>query len=98
MREIWTHGAWTVKPGHEEEFVAAWQAMARDALREFQPSAGPRLLQDQEHSNVFRSFAAWDDPEQVDRFRDFVQPRLQRFGELTENMEVFTLEDVPLDG
>jgi len=98
MREIWTHGAWTVKPGHEEEFVAAWQAMARDALREFQPSAGPRLLQDQERSNVFRSFAAWDDPEQVDRFRDFVQPRLQRFSELTEDMEVFTLEDVPLDG
>ncbi|MFL5979910.1 MAG: putative quinol monooxygenase [Gaiellaceae bacterium] len=98
MRQIWTHGAWTVKPGHEEEFVTASQAMARDALREFQPSAGRRLLQDQERSNIFRSFAAWDDLEQVDRFREFVQPRLQRFGELTEKMEVFTLEDVPLDG
>ena len=21
---MWTHGVWTVKPGHEEEFVARW--------------------------------------------------------------------------
>ena len=97
MTQIWTHGVWTVKPGHEEDFVAAWQAMARDALREFQPSAGPHLLQDQERPNVFRSFAAWDDPEQVDRFRDFVQPRLQRIRGLTEHTEVLTLDDVPLD-
>jgi heme-degrading monooxygenase HmoA len=98
MTQIWTHGAWTVKPGHEEDFVAAWQHMARDVLREFQPLAGPRLLQDQDRSNVFRSFAAWDDPEEVDRFRDFVQLRLQGIRRLTEDIEVLTLDDVPLDG
>jgi hypothetical protein len=28
MARIWTHGVWTVKPGHEDEFVEAWRAMA----------------------------------------------------------------------
>jgi hypothetical protein len=26
MAKIWTHGIWTVKPGREDEFVAAWRA------------------------------------------------------------------------
>jgi hypothetical protein len=54
MTGIWTHGVWTVKPGHEANFVAAWRAMARDAL--------------------------------------------QRIRELTDEVEVLTLDDVPLDG
>jgi hypothetical protein len=25
MARIWTHGIWTVKAGHESDFVAAWR-------------------------------------------------------------------------
>jgi hypothetical protein len=98
MTRIWTHGVWTVKLGHEADFIAAWRAMARDAVDEFKPPTEPHLMQDQERPNVFRSFGAWDDPEQVARFRGFIQPHLQRIRELTEDIDVLTLDDVPLDG
>jgi hypothetical protein len=98
MTQIWTHGVWTVKPGHEEDFVAAWRLMARDAVREFQPPADPHLMQDRERSNVFRGFGAWDEPEQVESFRSFIQPHLEGISELTESIEVLTLDNVPLDG
>jgi hypothetical protein len=98
MTRIWTHGVWTVKPGREDEFVAAWRAMAHDAVREFQPPAEPQLMQDRERSNVFRSFGAWDDPQQVERFRGFIRPHLEGIRDLTESIEVLTLDDVPLDG
>jgi heme-degrading monooxygenase HmoA len=94
---IWTHGAWTVKPGREEEFIAAWRAMARGAVEQFDPPGTPRLLRDRERPNLFRSFGPWDDPEQVERFRGFIQPHLERIRELTESIEIFTLDDVPLD-
>jgi hypothetical protein len=29
MDEVWTNGTWTLKPGHEEEFVAGWQELAQ---------------------------------------------------------------------
>jgi quinol monooxygenase YgiN len=98
MTRIWTHGVWTVKPGREDDFIAAWRAMASDAVREFQPPEEPHLMQDRERPNVFRSFGVWDDPEQVERFRGFIQPHLQGMRELTESIEVLTLDDVPLDG
>jgi hypothetical protein len=98
MATIWTHGIWTVKPGREDEFVAGWRALAREAVAEFDPPGTPHLMRDRERPNVFRSFGPWDDPEKVERFRAFIQPHLQGIGELTESIEIFTLDDVPLDG
>ena len=34
MPAIWTHGVWAVTPGREDESVAAWREMSRDALAE----------------------------------------------------------------
>jgi hypothetical protein len=98
MATIWTHGIWTVKPGRENEFVAAWRAMAREAVAEFEPPGSPQLMRDRERPNIFRSFGPWDDPDQVERFRTFIQPYLQGIKELTESTEFFALDDVPLDG
>jgi quinol monooxygenase YgiN len=98
MAAIWTHGVWTVTPGREEEFVAAWREMARDALAEFTPSSEPHLLRDRERPNVFRSFGEWDDAETVERFRAHIRPHLERIGALTESIEFYTLDEVGLHG
>jgi hypothetical protein len=98
MAKIWTHGIWTVKPGREDEFVAAWRVMARAAVAEFDPPGTPQLMRDRERPSVFRSLGPWDDPETVERFRGFIQPHLQGIRELTESIEIFALDDVSLDG
>ena len=95
---IWTHGVWTVKPGREDEFVHAWRSMARGAVAEFDPPGQPHLLRDRERPNVFRSFGPWDDPQTVERFRDFIKPHLEQIKELTESIEIMALDEVPLDG
>jgi hypothetical protein len=98
MARIWTHGIWTVKPGREDEFVDAWRSMAQAAVAEFDPPGRPRLLRDRERANLFRSFGPWDDAETVERFREFIPPYLDRINELTESLEIYTLDEVPLDG
>ena len=98
MAAIWTHGIWTVKPGREEEFAAAWREMARDALTECTPRAEPHLLRERERPNVFRSFGEWDDAETVARFREYIRPHIERIGELTESIEFVALDEVGLDG
>jgi Antibiotic biosynthesis monooxygenase len=95
---IWTHGVWTVKPGREDEFVAACPEMARDVLSQFEIAEAPRLLRDRERPNVYRSFGGWRDPETVERFRAHIRPRLADIEELTESIEILTLEEVPFDG
>jgi hypothetical protein len=96
MAPIWTHGVWTVKAGREDEFVAAWQAMAQAAVDEFDPPGEPRLLRDRERPNVFRSFGPWDDPETVERFRAFIRPHLEGIRDLVDDLEIFALDEVPL--
>jgi quinol monooxygenase YgiN len=96
MAPIWTHGVWTVKPDREDEFVAAWRAMAQAAVAEFDPPGEPRLLRDRERPNVFRSFGPWDDPETVERFRAFIQPHLEGIRDLVDDLEIFALDEVPL--
>jgi heme-degrading monooxygenase HmoA len=97
MPRIWTHGVWTVKPGREDEFVAAWQAMALGAMEELHPREAPYLLRDREQPHVFRSFGYWDEAEEIERFRSFIQPHLQRIRELTDSIEVFALDEIPFD-
>jgi hypothetical protein len=98
MPKIWTHGVWTVTPGREDDFVAAWRAMALGAVAEFHPPGRPVLMRDRERPNVFRSFGGWDDAATVDRFRKFIEPHLEVIRELTDNMEFYGLDEVPLDG
>ena len=49
MAEIWTHGRWLVRPGKEDELVAAWRDLAewsaesRELLEAFEPHALVRI-------------------------------------------------------
>jgi heme-degrading monooxygenase HmoA len=98
MGRIWTHGVWTVKSGREDEFIEAWRAMARSAVAEFHPAESPHLLREQERPNVFRSFGWWEDEETVQRFRAHIGPHLETIRALTDKVEFFGLDEVPLDG
>ncbi len=55
ITEIYPVGIWTVKPGREEEFVAAWRAMGEATIAEF-PAAHGRLLRDVDNPGRFVSF------------------------------------------
>lgn len=65
----YTHAEWRVKSGHEEEFVAAWRALAGtfSALR--RPPLWGTLLQSETDPAVFYSFGPWASNEDVAAMR-----------------------------
>jgi heme-degrading monooxygenase HmoA len=58
VAETYTSGAWTVRPGAEEEFVAAWKEFVGWAS-EWEGSGTFRLVRDLDQPNRFMSFAPW---------------------------------------
>ena len=92
MPSVWTHGVWTVTPGREEEFVAAWRELLPLGIG--LGSGEPRLLRDRDQENVFRSFGPWPDLETIERFRDEIRPRIGGMEDLLESFETFTLDEV----
>ena len=97
---VWTHGTWTVKPGREDDFVAAWQAMARDVAAHIGGVHPPTLLRDHDRTNVFVSFGPWDSADAVTRFRASEPFRrgTAAMGELLESFEAHTLDEVVRGG
>jgi hypothetical protein len=78
MARIWTHGIWTVKAGHESNFVAAWRELV--PLGSSYGSDDPRLLRDREQTNVYRSFGSWRSLEDIESFRGAIAPEGERDG------------------
>jgi hypothetical protein len=92
MTRIWTHGVWTVKPGREEEFVAAWRELV--PVGKALGSDDASLLRDRDDPNVFRSFGPWPDLETIARFRAEIGPQVAAMDDLLERFETFTLDEV----
>ena len=65
---LYTAGLWRAKPGHEEEFVAAWHAMAAQTATDF-PGAHAELLRDRADPALFLSVGPWAGAEEIDRWR-----------------------------
>jgi heme-degrading monooxygenase HmoA len=96
MPDVWTHGTWTVRPGREDEFVAAWRELV--PLGTALGGNDPRLLRDRERPNVFVSFGSWPNVETIERFRRELGPRLRQMNELLESFETKTLDEAyPVD-
>jgi len=92
MPSVWTHGVWTITPGREDEFVAAWRELL--PLGAGVGSGEPRLLRDRDRTNVFRSFGPWPDVETIERFREMIRPRIRGMQDLLDSFETFTLDEV----
>jgi heme-degrading monooxygenase HmoA len=59
MTETYTSGAWTVKPGEEEQFVEAWKQFVEWGSE--MPGSGVfRLVRDRDRPDRFMSFAPWE--------------------------------------
>ncbi len=93
---VWTHGVWTVRPGREDDFVAAWRSMAEAGMAELDVPEPPTLLRDREHANAFTSFGPWPDEEAVGRFRSSAAFRegVEAMQDLLEDFEPRTMDQV----
>jgi heme-degrading monooxygenase HmoA len=65
---VYTLGIWTVRHGHEDEFQAGWQELARRTREDF-PEATALLLRDRESPNRFISIGPWKSLEQIATWR-----------------------------
>jgi heme-degrading monooxygenase HmoA len=101
---VYTLGIWTVKPGHEDEFVTAWHEFAEQTSAEF-PGATATLLRDRDQANRFISFGPWESLEQIARWRasdmfvnalGSIRPLLEDFSAHT--MDVATSGRTPAPG
>ena len=95
MAKVWTHGRWTVRPGEEEAFIAAWTSLARRAMSELD-SGTPTLLRDRDRPNLFLTFGAWPSIEAVAAFRDSDAFRegVATMQPLLDSFEPSTLDEV----
>lgn len=86
---VYTVGVWTVKPGKEDEFVAAWQEMAV-ATREEYPGRSAVLLRDRRTPNLFIGSGPWASMEEIEEWR-MRSPAFARFiSHVRELIESFT--------
>jgi heme-degrading monooxygenase HmoA len=65
----YTLGAWTVKPGREDDFVNAWHALAQWTIERGFESQGT-LLRDHADPLRFVSLGPWPSADAAQRWRD----------------------------
>lgn len=79
---VYTTGSWAPFPGHEAEFLAAWEEFMGWAAR--QPGAGAAVLaRDIRDPERFVSFAAWESLDAVRAWKGSPEfkPRMRRVQE-----------------
>lgn len=94
MPQLFTHGRWVVKPGREEDFVAAWRDLAEWTVANLEGSSHGWLLHDREQPNQFFSFGPWESLEAIEAWRASAgfQERVALMQELLESFEPHTLD------
>jgi heme-degrading monooxygenase HmoA len=96
MGTLYTSGSWRVKPGREDDFVAAWQEIAAWTAAEMPGAMWATLLRDQDDPSHFVSFGPWESEDAIDAWRasDGFRERVARIRELLESFEPMTGEAV----
>ena len=75
---IYTFGLWSVKPGKEGDFIAAWETFARWTSEHQAGMVGEaRLLEDIDQPRRFVSIGGWADKQKVQAWRE--SPEFQAF-------------------
>lgn len=72
---MYTHAEWRVTPGREDEFVAAWQALADAFAALPKPPLWGTLVRSETEPTVFYSFGPWSSSEDVAAMRADPQAR-----------------------
>lgn len=92
---VWTSGVWMVRPGHDEEFVAAWREFATWSQRTF-PGGRAWLLRDRDRPGVFVSVGPWPDDATIATWRASAGfgEHVGRIRPLLESFEPRTLDEI----
>jgi heme-degrading monooxygenase HmoA len=67
---FYTHALWRVKPGREEEFIAAWKAMGDVFLSLHGTTTQGTLIQSLTDPTLFYSFGPWNSLEEIQAMRN----------------------------
>ncbi|MEN8583557.1 antibiotic biosynthesis monooxygenase [Arthrobacter sp. KBS0703] len=96
---VYTLGIWLIKPGHEDDFVKAWQDMAARTQTDF-PEAKGVLMHDRDVPNRFISTGPWESVDQIERWRASAAftEGLQSIREIVEHFEPHTLDEAATIG
>ncbi len=96
MSVAYTEGVWQVKPGHADEFVAAWSEFADWTSEHADGSGWVKLLRDREDANRFVTIGPWASLEAIEAWRslDGWQERIGRVRRLLVDFRASTLEVV----
>lgn len=96
MGALYTLGEWTAKEGREEEFVAAWQELARWTEASVDGATWAKLLRDREEPRRFISFSPWGDEDAVDAWRERpgFQSRVETIRALVSSFVPHTMDAV----
>jgi quinol monooxygenase YgiN len=87
---VYTSGDWRVRPGREDEFVAAWHELAQWTVDNLDDTGQGTLLRDSEDPSHFLSFGSWRDAETVTRWRqtDGYRDSMAKIEGMTESMRI----------
>jgi heme-degrading monooxygenase HmoA len=87
--ELYTCGIWTVVPGREDDFVAAWQELARWTGDHAPGARWATLVQQEDRPNRFLTFGPWESVEAIEAWRasEGFRERVGRLRELLEGFE-----------
>ncbi len=90
----YTAGVWNVKPGREEEFVAAWKEFAEWSSANAPGAGWAKLLRDSADPHRFVTFGPWESLEAIAAWRalDGWKERIGRVRELLVSFEPSTLD------
>jgi heme-degrading monooxygenase HmoA len=94
MSAPFTAGIWTVKPGHADEFIAAWSGLADWTKANVQGAGWAKLLRDLDDPNRFVSVGVWESLEAIEAWRanDGWSSRVGPIKELLVGFEAITLD------
>ena len=91
---VWTSGVWTVRPGQEDAFAAAFREFAEWSRRAF---GGSRvwLLRQRDRPNVYISLGPWPDDATIAAWRASpgFQERVGAMRALLESFEPRTFDE-----
>jgi quinol monooxygenase YgiN len=89
VNELYTCGIWIVKPGREDEFVAAWEELARWTAEHIPGAGWATLVQQEDQPNRFLTFGPWESVEAIDAWRasEGFQDGVKRIRALLEDFQ-----------
>jgi quinol monooxygenase YgiN len=96
MGTLFTAGSWRVKPGREDDFVAAWREFAAWTAAEMAGATWATLIRDQDEPSHFVSFGPWESAGEIEAWRASkgFRERVGKIRELLESFEPMTGEAV----